>query len=202
MPNKRGGRKKKATSGGKGAQGSEVPANALTYLGPIRTNITREMRDLHTVVTAYSNPTWGSDSGGVIAPVYGDNPNTVADWASLAACFEEYRVLAHEVSYYPKNRYARGTVTTAPLATVVDRGGAGGFSDYTSPATHASFKMHTLDDPWTVVCQMEGADEATFKATSSPGDTRWIKLYASGLSVSTTYGVLIITYRIQFRGRA
>jgi len=181
---------------------SEISATALAYTGPVRTLASNQQVDLHTVVCSYTNAAFGSSAAGVIQPSYGDDPSLVGDWASLVAVYEEYRTLAFEVAYYPNNRYAPGTTFRTPIAVVPDRASAAILGSYAVAAEHASCKIFTLDDPWRVKMNMQDVTESQFIATSTPTPTKWIKLFSNGLSLSTTYGMVIITYRIQFRGKA
>jgi len=183
-------------------QGKEISANALTYRGPMVSPASKQQMDLHTMTCHYTNSLWASDSSGVIAATYDDKPDLVNDWSHLSNSFEEYRVLGHQLQYIPQNRYARGSATTRPICVVADRSTSGALSSYANATEHASIKVFSLDDPWTFKMFMDGSDEAVFQKTSSTVATRFIKTYCSGLSISTTYGVLLITYLIQFRGKA
>jgi hypothetical protein len=183
-------------------QGHEVSANVMSYRGPLRTPASKTQMDLHTMSCHFINSTWSSDGSGVMSATYSDDPSISTDWSSLAASFEEYRTLAHEIQYVPNNKYQRGSTTTRPICLVDDRANNAAMTSYANAAEHASITLASLDEPFRKKINMDGSDEAVFQKTSAPVSTRWIKIYASGLSASTMYGVFMITYLVQFRGKA
>jgi len=59
--------------------------------------------------------------------------------------------------------------------------------------------MMSLEDPWTITVKMASDDEADFQPVNTPTSVMWVKMFATGLTVSTAYGDLFIRYRVQFR---
>lgn len=194
--------KKKGKGKKSSFQGSETNANKLTYNGPLTTPASKTQMDLHTLTCHYINSAYSSDGSGVISAVYSDDPSPSTDWSSLAASFEEYRTLGHQLEYVTQNQYLRGSITTRPICLVDDRANATPLTSYANAAEHASITVKTMDNGWKKRINMNGSDEAVFQKTSAPVATRWIKTYCSGLSFSSSYGVLLITYLVQFRGKA
>jgi len=47
--------------------------------------------------------------------------------------------------------------------------------------------------------EMASDDEADFQPVNTPTSVMWVKMFATGLTVSTAYGDLFIRYRVQFR---
>jgi hypothetical protein len=179
----------------------ELPATASKYMGPVVTGLGLEGDDLHTQTFSVALDL-ASDGSGVIANVIGDAPTAASDWASAVALYKEYRVLAHEVRFYPQNRYSKSTTVTRPIAVVIDRSDSSSLTSYLTAAVYTSHKIKSTDDPFSETCHMVGINEASFSLTSSPTITKWIKFWSSGNSFSTTYGIYVVSYRVQFRVRA
>jgi hypothetical protein len=85
------------------------------------------------------------------------------------------------------------------MVGVVDRRVSTALASYDAGVSHESHKLLSLEDPWTMEVLMDGSEEAQFQAVSGPVSVTWIKLYATGLTVSTTYGKVFVEYLVQFR---
>ncbi len=196
MPNKREKRKK-----GKGNFPNPGPA-AVIYKGPLKPS--KMKQEAESIVTTLNfTGILPSTAGGVIDSSYSNDPNSysLADWTSLVALYHEYRVLGVRVEYFPWNRYNKTTTVCTPLITVVDRAAAGTLGSYQAAMSHESAKKCSLEDPWSEEARMESIEEATYISTSSTTASFWIKFYADGLSVSTTYGRMFVYVVVQLRGR-
>jgi len=143
-----------------------------------------------------------SDAGGVINSVFGSFATSPAAWTNAIALFDEYRTLGMEVCYVPNDRYNRGvSVYTAPLYTVTDYDNSAALASYAGAASYASMRPRSLDVPWRHKALMSGVENSLFINTNAPVSTIFVKLYSTGLTVSTAYGRILIYLRIQFRGR-
>jgi len=200
MPN-RGKRRNGMRRGRKGARGAarEISEAATQYSGPATLGRAVRGIDLHTLDLHYEMP-FGSDVSGNIIQVFSNNPSGGSNWTAISGTFEGYRTLAMRLSYTPANRYTRGTVATYPIVTTIDYEDLANLGSYAQAAYSSSFRSHTLDDPFSVTARMFGVESAGFVPTSTPVNTFVIKCYANNLSISTLYGLLIIDYRVQFRG--
>jgi len=176
----------------------EVSTSAQAYRGPavprwaFQANHTTEM-----VLT--DNSDLASTAGGAIATVFGSGPSGCPNWADTNTVWGEYRTLAMTVEYYPNNRYSKTTTTCVPLAVLVDRRNSTALTSYDNATSHEACRLLSLEDPWRQSIKMEGTEEAAFSAVSGPNDFFWVKLYATGLTVSTTYGKIFVKYLVQFR---
>jgi len=179
----------------------ELSAEALVYNGPIISAIDRAQEDLHTMLVARTIDVTTSGAGGFLS-VISDDPSATSDWSSLSGSFEEYRTLGMHIKFYPQNRYSKVSVVTRPVGMIVDRNASAALASYDVVATHASAQICSMDDPFTYEARMQGSDEAEWNRTASPISHYWIKFYSDGNSFSTTYGIMFIYYRVQFRGRA
>jgi len=178
---------------------SEPSSRLVMYRGPVRSFGAANEADLHTLVLTQEF-LLTSSAGGVLATVVSDNPNAAANWSNLVNVFDEYRVLAIEFLYVPNNRYSKTVTVTTPLLIVVDHDNNAALSSYSGAAQYASCKSFALDDPFKFRAQMSEVSEASFINTTAPTSRYYIKCYSTGLTVSTSYGVVILTFRVQFRG--
>lgn len=183
----------------KGKQGHNPSPNSVSYTGPIMDAASAEQNDTISIAFAYT-AALTSNGSGVIAVAYGSTPTSASDWSSMAAIWEEYRVLAWEVIYRPSNRYSRAVVTQ-PIIAVIDRANSTILGSYTGAASHESARFRDLDDPFNIRLHMSGTDESAWQLTASAVNVNWIKFYADTLANSTQYGLVFVRARVQFRGR-
>lgn len=177
-------------------------ARVIDYRGPIDVPGTNEQID-HIAVNIHYVVGVSSSAAGVINAIYRSDPSAGADWASFTSAYHEYRVLAMRVRYEPSNRYSKTTTICQPLVTVVDHNNGSALGSYAAAYGHQSAKLVTLEDPWVRNWRMHDVQEADFiETTVAPTQVSGVKLYADSLSVSTTYGMVFITWLVQFRGRA
>jgi hypothetical protein len=203
------------SSSSAGGNRKPTPASALVYKGPIWTPADQLQQDL-IEVSLYYTGTLSSNAGGVINSVFDQTMTYLQLWGDYYAAYDEFRVLGVELEYFPSNRYDRLTVTTTPGVSVVDRDSNNALSGITGSFIYSSARVMSLDDPWTdnhdyrgssvpsIKWRMDGVNDATWITTANPIPTTkpTIKLFFSGLSASTAYGLVLTRYRVQFRGRA
>ncbi len=178
----------------------EVDESVVTYRGPILAPRDREETDLHTVVLGYT-ATLASDATGTIASFFVNNIGSSVDWSSFAAIYDEYRVLGIRLEYFPNNRYTKVTTTCVPALCAVDRDDIGTPASYNELMGYASSKVCSLEDPWSMEAHMSGIEDSGFVTTATTTPLYGIKMFATGLTVSTTYGRYFFYWRVQFRGR-
>ncbi len=183
-------------------QAPRVNPNSLVYTGPIISAADRQEADTDETMLMFTGDI-SSSAGGTIDSNYSNDPNSYSlnDWTNLIALWHEYRVLGFTVKFFPNNRYSKTTTVTAPLIVCVDRQTSGTLSTYQGAMNHSSAMVKSIEDPWTMTAKMQNAEEAQFKSTASTSANTWIKFFATGLSVSTSYGRSFVYLRIQFRGR-
>jgi len=145
-----------------------------------------------------------TSGAGVINTTYGSWPSGTSNWSSLSTTWHEARTLSFEMLFYPQNRYNKTTTTTRPLVTLIDHEDAATVGSYVSAASHNSMQLHSLEDPFRTIAKMDGVEESVFQDTgvsASTGNRFYIKLYSDGNSLSTTFGVVILRYLVQVRGK-
>jgi len=173
------------------------------WLGPII--LPNSRGNTNTVkVNIGATATVVSTAGGVINNVYSSDPITSSGWANNSAVWDEYRVLGFKISFYPHDRYAPGILTvTRPMAIVSDHNGNAAITSWNEALTYESgYKMGNSGDPWSKEIRMKDLGEGVFINTaSSPANAYYVKLYGDTVTASTTYGRVIQTYLVEFRGR-
>jgi len=184
---------KKSTHKGGGRKGErEVSPTAITYRGPVQMSADLLQSNTYTIVCSQEVPVT-STVGGAITNVFSSNPTGTTGWGGFQSVFDEYRVLAFDIMYMPNNRYDSGlTVNQTALLTVGDHNANAALSSYTNAANYESLKMCNTGDPWRRSMFMNGVQEAAWiNTTASPLNNYYIKIFATGVAVSTTYGIMI-----------
>jgi hypothetical protein len=148
-----------------------------------------------------------SSAGGVINAVFGNtNPSSCGNWSSLAAVYDEYRVLAMRVHWVPSNGYNKVVATQTclnPLFVVLDRDSATALTSTGAASGYDSVKMFDLERCFTYdEYKMDGPREASFITTATPTNLGGVLFFATGLSNSLQYGTVLVQFLTQFRAAA
>jgi len=183
---------------------------ALSYRGPIWDGAYHEQRVTRCHLL-FATANLNSTAGGVIATVISSSSVTFSNFAAYANIYDEFRVLGMQLEYFPANRYSKTTTVCMPGIGVVDRNDS---TPLSAPSIlYESTRQLSLEDPWTdrseyrgssvpaLHIRMEGAEEAQWLSTGSTAAELYVKLYFSGLTASTTYGVYYVRALVQFRGQ-
>jgi hypothetical protein len=178
---------------------------ASRYSGPV--SVPAEISGTDTILRILTiAENISSTAGGEITKVISSDPTGLSGWTSLSGLYDRYRVLAVECFYEPHSQFNPFVTTTA---TSVIRQGISVVSDLTDaiPLTsHAlaarwgTWKFHNLARPFQHCVKASGKLLMQYNATAStPPVLMSIKLYAgTGLTNSTTYGIIITRMLIQF----
>jgi len=183
-----------------GKNASEPSSSVSIYRGPVLPPGYKGEEELFTVPFGLQ-VSLQSSVAGVAALVYSSSPASATDWAAAQAFYDEYRVLALRLKFFPTNRYSKTTTISRPAVTYVDRDDTSLPTSYGTATKKASSVIRSLEDPWTQVIKMDGIEDAAFFTTATVVNAFSLKLYADGLSISTEYGMMFIEYLVQFRGR-
>jgi hypothetical protein len=199
MVKKKGGKKSK---NGAFKQDPNPSPNVTQYSGPVILPAGKQEADLHTV-NLMSPVALTSSGAGVLDAIITDDPSGYSDWASFAALFHEYRVLAMEATFVPNNRYDTTAVKPhVPFMFVSDREGSTVLGGYANALNHPSCVIgNTSDKKIFIRVNMSNAKEAQFTTVGTPTAKHWIKYYANGLAFTAPYGQIFVRLLIQFRGR-
>lgn len=190
------------------------------YMGPKAPNgmrsyarLVKQVRALKKVVTTKLRvvATVASNGGGQITFAYSDNPSSLRDWSSFATLYDEYKVKAIKIQYYPYLPNDTSTVTGfLPLYSVYDDNTA------TNPLTavndaieYENCKQYNMYRPWKRYQRMIplAANATTvvraggWVPTASPAASQCVAFYGEGYDISTSYGSIVVTMYIKFRSR-
>jgi hypothetical protein len=198
--------KSKARKGRRGPGGSAAnpPPTAIVYRGPVRT-VKDIGQDTVIVRILHLTGTLSSSVGGVISAVITNNPSGSPDWSNLTPLWEEYRVLATELRWFPNYVNFNGLLTAfaqGPLAVASTRNPLLGLpSGITSVLSYGDSILTNSQMPWSLTVKMDNVNEAGFTNTANVGSTWAYPVYASGLTGGTQYGTYDMILRIQFRSQ-
>lgn len=197
---------------GPSASKSSKTAGLLMYNGGVMIPRSK-MQETITPFNMFFETQLTSSSVGTIATVYTNDPTNCLEWSTISGPFEEFRVLAFELEFFPSNRYSKTTTVCMPGVGVIDHAGTGALASLAAGFAHESCRVLSLEDPWTsrrdfagnksppLIWNMMGAEEAVWTGTQSTLSNSAIKLYFTGLSNSTVYGMVLLRFLVQFTGR-
>jgi len=188
--------------------------SVLKYLGPVWDPGAVGNLDMITANLVY-NTTLTSSAGGIISQSFDQTMTGLAGWAYIGAAYDEFRVLAMQLEFYPFNRYSKTTTVCTPGVGVVDRDSNAALTSLAQGFGYASCRILTLEDPWAdrrtykgnceppLVFKMDGVNDSSWitTATPTPSVKPNLKVYFTGLTPSTSYGMAVQRVLVQFRGK-
>lgn len=170
------------------------------YRGPIHVGESK-FSDKLDVVNLHSNTTSSSNGVGVIASEITFNPNTTLQWASYAARFREYRVLAVELNWVPYHVVNTTSIVVGPIVVATNKAGTLGTpTSKTQVSALANSRYEHTARRFSYVIRPDDYTDLDVGSTASPSSEFSFLMYGDGLSVSTTYGTYFITWVVQFSG--
>jgi hypothetical protein len=157
-------------------------------------------QDRRTRVNLYFESVLSSSGAGVIANVLNFS-SAFNEWSSLAAIYEEFRVLSLSAHFLASNKYTKITTNCRPGYIIIDRTTNAALASRAAALEHESSNLVNLEDSWQKKVDMSNAVESQFQPTTGITATFWIKMYFDALSISTEYGVIKQIALVEFRGR-
>jgi len=150
-----------------------------------------------------------ANGAGIMAPIVSFNPSGFSDWSSLAALYDEFRVLGAKIKFFCQQQNSI-TVQSQPVTVVYDNDdattaitSASGALDYRLKRQFASIWDNSTFPTLQATCYSL-ADQASgigWSTTGSPAAyPHSFKVYSSGLTASTTYISFSTELVVQFRG--
>ncbi len=169
-----------------------------TYKGPI--DLAKGTTSgLIELVNLHSSTTTSSSGVGVMASELTFNPNTTIEWASWAARFREYRVLAVRIEYMPYSVVNLSTIAGAPLFVAENKAAAIGTpTSYNQILSLARSRVFHVFKPWSYVIRADDYTDLDMGGTASPSSEFSLLFFADSLSNSILYGRLALTWVVQF----
>jgi hypothetical protein len=184
------------------SKGTNPSADAMTYRGPLRLPGSRLQMSLTTVMLGY-NASLTSNGSGVVSQVWGLNVSLFDLYTSFTTLYDEFRLLSATLLFVPNASGATvSSVAYAPLAIVLDRDSTTALTGYPNAVDYDSFKVRPINDTLRAASYRMAAQPDAAFITSSTTSVAWFKMYATGLTASTTYGQVFVESLWQGRARA
>ncbi len=175
------------------------PTSSLSYRGgiPTRTSergITAVLRQISTQATGVAATT--------LNVTLGNNPSSSDNWADYSAAWTQYRVLGVRIEWQPyyNNSFPTTVSVGAFINTILHQTGAPSTNSVANCFSSGDSRVSNYYKPHVRTWKMLDSNEAQWIPTSAPVSSSYVySSYANNLLASTTYGVLYITYFVQFR---
>jgi hypothetical protein len=180
----------------------ESPWSTIVFTGPLKPprGELLQQRTVTLFLRAITQLT--SDGAGGITTVLSNSPVSTGNWSALATTWDEYRVDGFTVQFTPYEKYNRGTIISVqPVYTVVDHNSAATLTSESQATQYESIESKSLDRVHRTEARRSEVAESQYITTATPVAQYFVKYIGTGLSSSVVYGDLLITYRVQFRGR-
>jgi hypothetical protein len=145
-----------------------------------------------------------ADGTGVVATSLGLNPSTYSEWTSVAALFDEFRVLHGTFHFTPTNRYNRASTDVVRAVDVVfDNDNAPTLASYNDAAEYANVKQEGQSDPYKYhFVRPDITASAYWVDVSSPASSAGaVALYSAGNTNSIALGIYMMEIFVEMRQR-
>jgi len=152
------------------------------------------------MVAVYVSPQIVTGVGGTDATVLGSSPSSVLNWASYAAVYDEYRILAMKVTFHPYNKYLSAS-TRGFVAMCVDHDSVTPLASLAIASQYSSFQMKEGTAMQKIRASMSSTGDAVFTTTGVPTNLFGVKTFAFDFGATQIIGRYEVQYRIQFRGK-
>jgi len=159
--------------------------------------------------------TISSNAGGIINALILMNPNSSSDWASIAALWDEFRVLGVRIRLIPRQQFSITVINTL-LGVVYDNDDAVALTSGNGAAEYDT--AHFTGTVFSQVTTQENKDNVQAYSWSRPSSGQntaitWVdigapgnslgsvKTFATGTTASTTYFDFVFEWFTELRGR-
>jgi len=140
-------------------------------------------------------------TSGTSSFVWPNNPNNDPGWSSLAAEFDEYRILAMDAHFAPWDPYDT-SIAHPPIVSVVDHSAdTVAITTYDNAIQYESSMIHDSTKAFKRTWKASGYDELLWTPTAVPVVTGSIKTYATTGGTTGNFGRLLLDMRAEFRGK-
>ncbi len=145
-----------------------------------------------------------ADGSGAIATSLGLNPSTYSEWTSVAALFDEFRVLSGTFHFTPTNRYNRASTDVVRAIDVsFDNDSTPTLTSYNDAAEYANVEMKALSDPFVYSFRRPNITPSAYwtDVGTPSGSAGGVILYSNGNTASLAAGIYMQEIFVEFRGR-
>lgn len=184
---------------------SKVPdASAMVYKGSIRAVNSGLVKDDIVATMSFAQFSGGS-AVGLQNYQSASNITSCSDWSSFATTFDEYRILGFELDWIPSTDAGNASVVHSAGLAITTHSPANPFpfTAISTMAAYADWKPFNTGKPLRLEWKMQSSEEAQFVTTSTTINQGFIGFWApyATTTASNSYGMLVVTYKVQFRGR-
>lgn len=145
-----------------------------------------------------------SNVGGDIVTVVADGSNLVnaQDWSVLTSVFDEFRLMGSHIQVHPWNKYSKATTISPPIVMVYSDADSTALTFY---ANNSPYMMGSnCDDLFARGMTTKKPNDPLpangWNTVSAAGSlTGGYKFYSTGATASTNYGLILVTYHVEFR---
>jgi len=183
-------------------QPGEISERTVEYTGPVKFPNSNQSTSLKTIHLSYVTQLVSSGGGAIVTAIDKDPSAVAPEWPGLVSVFDEYRVLAMQLHYVPRNQYQSGATLMPALVVAIDHDDATIPPTFASVYTKESAKLVNVANEWWITWRMFGIENSIFADCNVPATGKGsIKIYNCGTFDNTrTYGDFILNWLVQFKG--
>jgi hypothetical protein len=153
-----------------------------------------------------------SSGGGVIVGSMNNNPSSSAEWSTVVALYDSYRIKKMTFEFIPYLTFESGNDYPS-LAVCFDPDSTSNLSGFSNALGYDNFRALDMSKHWhyeafppriSSAAALTGAYtvyENGFIDCASPPSTSAILWYAGGATVGTTYGTYVFHWDVEFVSR-
>lgn len=169
----------------------------LSYRGPIPTRTAEN----GAVVLLREIATLSTGAGTSFNSIIDNNPSGCDNWSEYSTSWSEYRVLGIRFEYVPQFAVNTAVVNVSPLVhCILHMKSNPAITSYPQAFSYGDSHLGHVCRRRLMEWRMSTPEEASFLDTNAPaGVAVAYTNYAEGLTTATQYGILFVTYLVQFR---
>lgn len=173
------------------------------YSGPIKPKIT-SLQLTSVKRFACTSSTAITNVGGLMQNTFNSSPTGLPDWSSLQSTWSQWRMLAMELTFVPafENSYPTATAAGGCLAMVIDRNNGGTALSFADALSFEGCTYGSINKRHSISTKATGPDEMSWVDISTSAFQWTIRTSSTAMSISTPYGVFIVSYLIELRSQA
>jgi len=199
MTKKKGGKSKNTNQGMPKSMSSAV----VVYRGPIQ-SVDRGLADDGIIVTMSAQFPIAGGAVGLQLSTASSQVTGCADWAGYSAAYDEFRVLGYSMRWLPN--FPDGNNSVAQSAGIVvsthSPANPGPFTSLNQSIQYGDWTYSNTGRTFMKEWRMSSTEEAQFAPVSSPVPQGWINAFFPAATSTGTYGIVVNTFVVQFRGRS
>ncbi len=168
------------------------------YKGPINVGESSSTGKID-VVNLHSTTTLSTNGLGTLALELSFNPSGTNEWPSFSARYREYRVLAVQLDVHPILVANTTSIAGAPLVVGTNKGPTLGTpSSYVQVYSLAKSSVHHVMKRFIYTIRPDDYTDLDVGSTAAPASEFSALFYGDGMTISTLFMRVFITWVVQF----